>query len=695
MMRNWFLVCLVAVSFSSPGFAQSSGKEAFDAWLKTYGALGMQASYASADESGDRLTIQDFKLTYSLAIGGEGGTDQDAEQIDFSWTTPELTATAFAAGADGYSVDRMTLSDDTGFKVHFDSEDGSDISMSATVEGYLLTDAFWPRYPEIAVDPDRPVSRWLPVLQTIADYEVGENRIARMAISVSESGGAAASETISYEMRDMLIKDMRDGVIGQYSSGPFSQITPVRDQDGHPVDVKITMAGTSAKHYDIKALFSLFDPISAENKDFTRVIGSAEVRDYRIVAGPVNVLIDRITYEDFAVRPPDSQILPLLDAAVAGQQVDEAKLGIAFFDIYRAMALGRMSIDGVSASFPDPENPSRTGSAEMGKMLVSDLSAEGLGEFSISSVKASAGNSGTFRLGKFSIGNIDFAPYGPMKALIDRLIAGAGDPDPFEIARAFTPRSMSMGVDDLYIRIPGEVEGGLDRYALNWSTTVPPIPTSIELSIEGLELPVSAIEDRQARAMLMAAGIEKLRITEDLKLQWDEQSKDLIVENLTVEVAPVGVVRAKARLGGLPKSVLQNPEQMESALATLTLKSLEFDLLNDGGVETALDLASKQSGATKEQMMQFLRFQLTNALAVVGDQKFTSMVMDEADTFFADPRSLSVRLAPENPVSVLQIIASAGIAPRALPGLLAVSVEANTCSEVASDTSSTLEDRSC
>lgn len=695
MKRYLLLVWCVAAVISSPVFAQSSGKEAFDDWLKSYSDLGMEATYSSADEAGDRLSVRDFRLSYSLTVPGDEQTKAGQTKVDFSWTTPELVAVGFAGGKDGYSVDRLTLSDDTSFDAKVDAENGSDISLKGSVEGYLLVDAFWPHYPEIEDDANRPVSRWLPVLQTIAEYEIAENRVARMAFTMTESGGSDPSQTISYDIRDLLVKDIRDGIVGRYATGLFSQTAPITDENGNPVDVKITMAGSQAIRYDLKALFSLFDPALAENSDFVSALDSMTAQDYRIEAGPVKVAIDRIAYEDFAVRPPETRILPLLDGILSGQDVDEAKLGIALFDVYRAIAIGRMSIDGVSIEFPDPENPSATASAEMGKMLVSELSAEGLGEFSVSSVKANAGSGGTFRLGKFSVGDIEFAPYGPMKALIERFIAGSGEPDPLEVARAFMPRSISMGIDDLFIRVPGEMEGGLDRHRLSLRTSVPPVPTEIELSVEGLELPVSAIEDEQARAMLTAAGIDRLRLTEDLKIRWDEQSEDLIVENLVIDVAPIGVVRAKARLGGMPKSVLQNPEQIQAAVATLSLKSLDFDVINAGGVEAALKLAARQSGANKDQMVQFLRFQLSNALAMVGDDSFTTMVTSAAEKFFADPRDLSISFAPENPVPVLQIIASAGIAPQALPGLLGVSVKANSCTEVAEETTTALEDRTC
>ena len=96
---------------------------------------------------------------------------------------------------------------------------------------------------------------------------------------------------------------MKDGVVGRYATGIFSQTAPVVDENGNPIDVKISMAGSQATRYDIKALFSLFDPDLVKNSGYVSALESMTAQDYRIEAGPVKIAIDRITYEDFAVRP--------------------------------------------------------------------------------------------------------------------------------------------------------------------------------------------------------------------------------------------------------------------------------------------------------------------------------------------------------------------------------------------------------
>ena len=144
-----------------------------------------------------------------------------------------------------------------------------------------------------------------------------------------------------------------------------------------------------------------------------------------------------------------------------------------------------------------------------------------------------------------------------------------------------------------------------------------------------------------------------------------------------MEVGDIGAVRASARLDGLPKSVLENPEQAQAAIATLNLKSLELELVNEGGVEKALALASAHAGLSERQMSDVLLGQLDGMLAIVGNEAFTQQVSQGAETFFADPRNLYLEFRPENPVPVVQILGNAQIAPQTLPDLLNAQVEAN------------------
>ena len=175
------------------------------------------------------------------------------------------------------------------------------------------------------------------------------------------------------------------------------------------------------------------------------------------------------------------------------------------------------------------------------------------------------GENGIFKLGRFAISEVEFPPYGPIKAFTSDESAW-DNPDPVETARIFMPLSFAMEVKDMFVaspELPGDVK--LDGYLLEMRTELPPVPTHFVFTTEGLEFPVSLIEEAEARALFEAAGIDVLRLSDEIRLSWDETSQDLVIENIMVDLGQVGRVSAKARFGGVPRSVLENPQQAQGA----------------------------------------------------------------------------------------------------------------------------------
>jgi len=671
------LICLSGL-IVSPSLADETGKLALDAWVQSNAGIGLEMSYRSAEEDGDLLTVRGFTASYSTTLE-TGGDQQNPDQVtvELNWTTPLLEVDGFRSDAAGFSVARMTLSDDTRISTHIVSSTGNDIAIEGIIEGYEVHQATWPIYPEIAEDPRRPVSRWLPVLEQVLDYRIDESRLDRLDMTIRQVGGDAEPGTVRYEVRDLALTGMRDGRIAEYSSGRSTQIVSNGSSDDPPSEITMKTASTRIVDYDLGALLDLFDPGVGADSDYVLAVGSMALLGYDVDAGPVRLTIDRIAYEDIGVRPPETSLLPLFDAAVSGVEIDPVNLGLAIFDVYRSMAIGRFSIDGVSVSFPDPDNPATNGTASLGQLLISNLDSDGLDEVSISSAGFDMGANGVFSLGKMSIGDIEFAPYGPMRSFIRSTANSGEEPDPLEAAKIFSPLSISAAMRDLFARIPGQGEIGLDSYFLGLKSTVPPIPTDIELSVDGLEIPISSIDDRQAEELFAAAGIETLRLSESVRIRWDENSQDLLIDNLVFEVGGIAKVSARAQLGGIPKSVMENPQRLEAVIATLNLKNLELELINEGGVQTAMDLVAAQQGMGERQLVDLLLDQLDGLLRMVDNEGFAEEVSGAAEQFLDNPRSLRVSARPRNPVPVIQIIANLEIAPGSIPDLLDLQIDAN------------------
>lgn len=661
-----------------PISAEDSGLDAFEDLLQSYRDLGASASYETTQTSGDMLTVKGLSVGYSTSFTVSASDAEDGEQtisLEFFWKSPELTARKLTSDVAGFAVDHMTMANGSIFTVSVDVQgDDGGLAMDGRMDGYVITEARWPRLPRIAGDPQQPFSRWLPLMWAVMDASFAEGRVDLVEFDIS-AGDDGDEIHVTSIIEDFVARDMRDGRIAEYGTGQISQRTKVTgDGDGEDFVQTTTMTSSRTTGLDYGAILALFDPDMRGSGTYRTAIGSASVNGYREKSGFYDVVIDHSGYEDLALRPPQTDLLAFLDSLAAGGEPDVSQIVLSIIDVYRSFSIGRVFIDGLSVGF---DAPPESGSGEIGQILVEDLSADGLGEFSISSVAFDLESEGAFELGGFLIGDIEFPPFGPIEAFLADP-ENLEEPDPLLVARLFTPRSIVVELAG--ISVIGAVPEGdisLGRYFMDLETSVPPMPTFVEIATEGLSFPIAVLDDDKAVAVFEAAGIDTLRLTEKLRLHWDATSEDLVIENIVVELGQVGKVRASARLGGVTRLVMENPASYQALIATLNVKDFELELVNEGGFQTAMALMAEDADVSENLMSDLLLEQLRQALTAVDNDEFTDMVLDAAETFFSDPRNLSLTISPDNPVPVSQIAAGAMTAPQMLPGLLGVSVEAN------------------
>ena len=669
----------IVIATAPPSFAQQSGQAAFDVWLQNYRDLGATVTYDTAHTSGDTLTVNGLDISFDTTFSipdPDDDEDNASLQIDFSWKSPEVVSTNMTAEGNLFSVDRMTIADGSLFTIRLDAEgEDDDIVVEARMDGFELTEGTWPTLPKLAEDPQRPFSRWLPLLRAIKQTSFTEERVGRLTFDF-RGGASMDGAKVTSVVEDLVVRDMRDGRMAEYGTGQVRQETTVPTEDGETYTETTTLASTSMTGLDYTALLALVDPQARGSGDYRPFIDSMSNNGYRVESPYYDAAVDLRGYENVKLRAPETDILALLDRLVtSGEEPDASTIILAVIDLYRSFSLGRAFADGITFGFD--VDPGITGSGDIGQVVLENLSSDGLEAFSISSVNLDLGTEGSFSLGKYFFGDIEFAPYGPMKEFASDL-DNMDEPDPLVVSRIFTPRSIAAEIAGF--ALSGVVPQGdvnLDRFRMDLKTVVPPIPTSVELSTEGLELPVAALDDQEAIDVLEAAGIDVLRLTEKIRMRWDEDTEDLIIENLVVELGQVGKVRASARLGGLTRMVLENPEQFQALIATLNIKSFELELVNEGGVETALALMAEESDVSENLMAELLLEQLRQALAIIDNEDFSNMVMEAAETFLDDPGNLSLSIAPGRSIPVSQVAASVMTAPQMLPDLLGVSVEAN------------------
>lgn len=196
------------------------------------------------------------------------------------------------------------------------------------------------------------------------------------------------------------------------------------------------------------------------------------------------------------------------------------------------------------------------------------------------------------------------------------------------------------------------------------------------LTIDDLSVPASIMEN-EARAFMDSSGYENLILDVAVDASYDAADQILDLTTLSFDAQDMGVIHFSANLGGMVDEMLRDPEQMQGLMATATLRSAALRFTNNSIFEKGLDFAAQMTGQDASQLKAQAPFVLGFGLAQINNEAFTKMVTSAVSTFLEDPNSLSVTIAPENPVPVAQIAGAAMTSPQLVPDLLSVAVEAN------------------
>ncbi|WP_346913346.1 hypothetical protein [uncultured Roseibium sp.] len=369
--------------------------------------------------------------------------------------------------------------------------------------------------------------------------------------------------------------------------------------------------------------------------------------------------------------------LGLLDGLFSGKKPTTEEFVTAAFQAYRSFGMSDAAIRDIEVALPDMEGQGQPVTFSIGEIGLADMSSDKIGEIRVSDMKApSLPNGGSFSLGRAHLGNIEFAPYGPMTDLIPTLIkeAGKSKPDPMRIARVFTPRSISYGLENLHVVAPDEGEITIGKAEQAFSTTVAPIPTNISTKTENASIPVDGLDNPQAIAFLKSLGLTNVTWSDETRLHWDENTLELTLEKLMIDVQGIGRAEATMKFANVPKALFEDPQtQAQIALVSSAFVGAEISFADAGVTTKAVQKMAQDAGVPEEAFAQALVAQAEAALRPVNDPAFTKTVTDAVADFLGDPGTLRVVLAPVKPVPVAQIVGSM-VTPQVLPGLLNVQV---------------------
>lgn len=201
------------------------------------------------------------------------------------------------------------------------------------------------------------------------------------------------------------------------------------------------------------------------------------------------------------------------------------------------------------------------------------------------------------------------------------------------------------------------------------------MPRAMTLGIHGLQVEPESLPDQESRDGLAKLGYDKLSLNFDLAYDLAPEAKRLTIKQASFGGDNVGQVSLAVALGGVDAAALADPAQAEGAVMTATLESLELRYDDSSLAGRVLKLAAAETGLDEAQFKSGLAEQVDQARQAAASP-LADEVAAAATSFINAPKSLSLRMKPAKPLSMLEIMSGAQD-PVALAQLVGLTVRAN------------------
>ena len=218
-----------------------------------------------------------------------------------------------------------------------------------------------------------------------------------------------------------------------------------------------------------------------------------------------------------------------------------------------------------------------------------------------------------------------------------------------------------------------------------------------EVTVEKLEIETSNIVDYQAQASRgtvtgiripaqnappgpmspQSLGYEEIILDVNWDGARDPETQVAKIDALAITMRDGGSISISGALGNVPAVRPKEAQDSMMVLSQLTVQSLTIRYSDDSLAGKILDASAKKQGTTREQYAQQLAGALPFFLSMIQNPAFQNKVATAVGQFLTDPKSLTISVQPDRPISGAELIGLVQTAPQTLPDVLGASIEAN------------------
>ena len=221
---------------------------------------------------------------------------------------------------------------------------------------------------------------------------------------------------------------------------------------------------------------------------------------------------------------------------------------------------------------------------------------------------------------------------------------------------------------------PGEVT--IDRIYVESGNVVENVAQDSKGSVEGITLP-AAIFPPDSGFKPESIGYDKLVIDVTWDGTRDVAAKTMTVRDFTLSIQDGGDLSIEGVVGELPDAHTLNDSAAAANVTKTQVHSLSIRYDDNSLAGRVLDFLAKQQNLSRADYANQISAALPFLLAALNNPAFQEEVATAVAGFLLDPKSLSIEIAPEAPVSGDDLIELAKTQPGAIPDKLNASVTAN------------------
>ena len=672
-----FALILIAAAWV-PAKAQSEAESIVERWVESADAYEfVNISYDSIDhnDASNVTTINNLKLVFNkdtvednvqIQPDDDPASDKKTSKPIFRYTFdfPVVTFDNLAFDGDYYSARSVSAEK---VLVNFTL---SNSTAGGVYNNLQIENIQWANLPEFIDDEQKPVSSYFPLIDALLDISFDKASLASHSM-------VQQIEQPSLSMRtDYGRMEVGKTIRGNFSSVLAEGMNMVIEDNGQgeqvPSATQIEFGKMSATDYNYRTLLERFvadGNTSALDNPFQTFMGHLSLDNIRMRSKAGDFTLEKITANGIDVRSPDIDILAEADrfaiAAKAGQDLKQDKDVVRLLSSFYAMfRLEAFQMTGMKLS------SAKAGEGAMDVFRIADLSSGGLGEFLLKGINVSNSKAMNFNLEQYSLSDLSF----PTFASLLNLETAAKTKNITEIMKAI-PTLANMTIKGLYMMIPDKGEVSMTENSITMADFIGPVPTDIQVLVKDLKMP-TALMDPKPREMFTSMGFAEVDMSYDISAAWEEAT-NVITLQTGVELAEGGLINFDMAIGGIPRSIFENPQTVQSAVAFATLDKAEATFVDNSIVDKGLTLAGATQGVNADTMKAQVVGMLPIMLQVLDKPAFVDRLTATVKDFLDKKGSITASATPASPVLILQLLGAGATAPGAVIDLLNLDVVNN------------------